>query len=75
MNRGQLERDIVYCKMELARERNPDRRIWLLTRIRDAERDLLELSRAERQMYEGFNSNLEKAVELALAKRRKDAEK
>jgi len=74
MNPDQLRRDIVFCKMELERERDSERRIWLLTRIRDAERELLEISRNERRQYEGYNANLEKAIAMALAKRR-DAEK
>lgn len=74
MNADRLNREVVYCEMELERERDPNRRLWLLTRIRDAKRDLLEIDRDERRQLERFNENLEKAVALAMAKRR-DAEK
>ena len=75
MSENRLKRDIVYCKVELSRERDPERRIWLLTRIRDAEAELLNILRAERAEFESANSNLVHAISLALQRKKDNAEK
>lgn len=75
MREDRLKREVIYCKMELTRERDSARRLWLLTRIRDAELELLEIARSERAEIEAGNANLMHAISLALQRRKDNAEK
>jgi len=64
MREDRLKQDIAYFKLELFQERDPERRMWLLTQIRDSELELLNIVRASRIAIEGANSNLEKALAM-----------
>ena len=75
MREDRLKREVIYCKMELTRERDSTRRMWLLTRIRDAELELLEIARSERAEVEAANANLMHAISLSLQRRKDNAEK
>jgi len=66
-----LNRDIIYYEMELNREVDPARRLWLLQRIRDANIELLAIARADRQQIDEGNSNLQHALDL-IAKRERE---
>ena len=68
-----LERDLRYFKLELAREQDPFRRNLLLVRIRDTERQILDLMRAESARLERENRNMEEALAMAqkMAEKRK----
>lgn len=66
-----MRRDIAYFKLELSQERDPERRMWLLTQIRDCELELLDIARATRLAFECANSNLEKAMAIIKERQRK----
>ncbi len=48
--------------MELENTRDPDQRLWLLSRIRESEQEYLHLMEQERERLERENANMEAAL-------------
>jgi hypothetical protein len=48
--------------LELENTRDPDQRLWLLSRIRESEQEYLHLMEQERERLERENANMEAAL-------------
>jgi hypothetical protein len=48
--------------LELENTRDPDQRLWLLSRIRESEQEYLHLMEQERERVERENANMEAAL-------------
>jgi len=48
--------------LELENNRDPDQRLWLLSRIRESEQEYLHLMEQERERLERENANMEAAL-------------
>ena len=66
-----LERDLLFFKQELERERDQFRRNLLLGQIRDIEEEILADLRRQRARAERENKNLQEALEAAIQMKKK----
>jgi ribosome-associated translation inhibitor RaiA len=72
MNRlERLEQDLRFFRLQLETERNQFRRNLLLGQIRDVELDILHELQRQRIRVEAENRNLQDALNMAMAMKKK----